>query len=57
MEGRSVKLSKLRQEKKHLKNFNSHKNEAIQLHNEYEELLKQIFLVKSYLSELDIKEF
>jgi len=36
MEARSSKLSKLRQEKKHLKSFNNQKNEAIQLNNEYE---------------------
>ena len=57
IDNRSLRLSKLRQEKKHLKSFNQEKISTLQKQREYEEIVKQIVLVKSYLSEMEIKEF
>lgn len=50
MANQSIKVSKLKQEKKHLKNFQNQKNSSLKIQAEYELLLRQILLAKAYLS-------
>jgi glutamyl/glutaminyl-tRNA synthetase len=57
MNATSLRVAKLKQEKKQIKNFNHQKNSCLKIQTEYEQLLKQIILVKMNISLLDIKEF
>lgn len=52
MNVRSMRVVKLKQEKKLLKTLNHQKNSSLKMQAEYELLLKQIILAKAYLSEL-----
>ena len=50
------KLIKLRLEKKNIKKLNNSKESVVKAQREYENYLRKMFLVKSYLSELEIRE-
>jgi chromosome segregation ATPase len=57
MNSRSLRIAKLRQEKKLMKTFNHKKKSSLKIEAEYELVLKQLVLAKALLSELDLKDY